>query len=367
MGNYLTTLANAIGGLLGGGQTVQPNAPLSASGGPVQATAPAQPPPAGASSSPAGGPPSAPSGGFMQGAENFLGSPLTQGALASYFSAIGSPRKAGLGGMLSRGGLSGLSAYDTAEEAQQKAALQAAQLPQMQAQTAATQAQTQLTQAQALQLAGIKQQNQQTAAALNAASASMPPAQKQAAVTIANMIANSTNKAYDPTELLAAIYTDPAKAQEAVANTALANARTSAIPSEIAKNQATASEAAANTAAIPTKTAIEQEKADAAKAKAATAPAVKTNSLTNLKTLQSLYTAQYGGISGVLESGAAKTIGRPGRPSFGQFAVTSGYDPTSGQALGLAPSGMTWRFDPVQNRAETIDATGKVTGYFVPS
>ena len=241
MGSYLTTLANAIGGLLnGGGQTVQPIPPLSPSGGPVPGALPAQTPPAGAvPSPPAGGSPSS-GGGFMQGVGNFLGSPLTQAALSGYFGAIGSPRKAGLGGMISRGGLSGLSAYDAAQEAQQKAALQSAQIPQVQASTAQTQANTQLTQAQAGQIAGIKQHNSQVAAALMSASSTMQPAQKQAATTIANMIANDTSKAYDPTQLLNAIYTDPVKAQEAIANTNLATARAGAIPSEIAKNTAAA-------------------------------------------------------------------------------------------------------------------------------
>ena len=350
MGSYLATLANAIGGLFnGGGQTVQPIPPLSPSGGPVPGAPPAQTPPAGAvPSPPAGGSPSS-GGGFMQGVGNFLGSPLTQAALSGYFGAIGSPRKAGLGGMLSRGGLSGLSAYDAAQEAQQKAALQSAQIGQAQAGIPLTQAQTQLTQAQAGQIAGIKQHNSQVAAALMSASSTMQPAQKQAATTIANMIANDTSKAYDPTQLLNAIYTDPVKAQEAIANTNLATARAGAIPSEIAKNTAAANKDArdAATGGIKPRPMVEYDASGGSKVKyvspsdpnpdpgdSFTKPEKGpkgTDPLSNLTKARALYTATYG--SGVTKLGYELAGGTPA-PTFEDFARNQlGIDPNTGQRL----------------------------------
>lgn len=352
MVNYLTTLANAIGGLLsGGGQTVQPIPPLSPSGGPVPGALPAQTPPAGAvPSPPAGGSPSS-GGGFMQGVGNFLGSPLTQAALSGYFGAIGSPRKAGLGGMISRGGLSGLSAYDAAEEAQQKAALQSAQIGQAQAGIPLTQAQTQLTQAQAGQLAGIKQNNQNTAAAVRtwAMQPGRTPDQQQAGLLIANSISNNTNKAYDPTEVMTAILTDPVKAQEAIANTNLATARKGAIPSEIAKNTAAANKDAhdATTGGIKPRPMVEYDASGGSKVKyvspsdpnpdpgdSFTKPEKGpkgTDPLSNLTKARALYTATYG--SGVTKLGYELAGGTPA-PTFEDFARNQlGIDPNTGQRL----------------------------------
>lgn len=62
-----------------------------------------------------------------------LNNPGVQGLLATYFGAVSSPREAGLGGAIGRGGLSGLQAYSNAQQQQQmlpymQAELQAKQL-----------------------------------------------------------------------------------------------------------------------------------------------------------------------------------------------------------------------------------------------
>lgn len=71
------------------------------------------------STSPAAAPPS---GGFMQGASNFLGNPLTQAALSGYFNAIGQPKSLGPLAKVSAGGLGALGGYNQALKTQQEQA-----------------------------------------------------------------------------------------------------------------------------------------------------------------------------------------------------------------------------------------------------
>jgi len=73
---------------------------------------------------------------FSQGATNLLANPLVNAAAATYLGAIGTPRWEGLGGAISRGGLSGLGALNQAQMAQYQLPILQAQAQQAQAQMA---------------------------------------------------------------------------------------------------------------------------------------------------------------------------------------------------------------------------------------
>ncbi len=73
---------------------------------------------------------------------SLLSHPLVQGALATYFGAISSPRREGWGGAIGHGGLAGLGQYGQAQQLRQ-------QLPYLQARTAGEQAGAKLSGLQA--------------------------------------------------------------------------------------------------------------------------------------------------------------------------------------------------------------------------
>lgn len=81
-------------------------------------------------------------GGFMQGAANFLGNPLTQAALSGYFNAIGTPRLQGRGGMIANAGLGALQGFNTAETGQTKQQEEQIAMQKAQADLAAAQQQS---------------------------------------------------------------------------------------------------------------------------------------------------------------------------------------------------------------------------------
>lgn len=166
--DYLSTLGQAIMGNI-----------------PQQPQAPATPQQQGATPQ---------SGGFMQGATNFLSNPLTQGALGAYFGAIGAPRRSGLGGMLSQGGLTGLNAFNQAETGRTKQEQE--QLALQQAQLAAQQA------AQRQQVfSGLSPQQQQVATFPSLASF-----QQKAAIQEANKQSVAAFQAMHPNDQTAAAF-----------------------------------------------------------------------------------------------------------------------------------------------------------------
>jgi hypothetical protein len=116
--------------LSGGGQQVQALPPLSPSGqnAPNQPTMPTMQQPSGIA--------------------GVLANPAVQGALASYFAGISSPRQMGWGGAIGRAGLAGLGQYG-------QAAAQQAELPYRQAMTQKTMAEAQQEQAKAQALGNL--------------------------------------------------------------------------------------------------------------------------------------------------------------------------------------------------------------------
>lgn len=98
----------------------------------------------------------------------FFAHPAVQGALAAYLGAIGTPRSAGFGAALSRGGLAGLGAFGQAEQLEQKLPLERAQaleamqkIPLEQAQTSLAGARAKVANAQAGQYVPEPQLSQQ--------------------------------------------------------------------------------------------------------------------------------------------------------------------------------------------------------------
>jgi hypothetical protein len=66
-----------------------------------------------------------------------LSNPLIQGALSAYLGAVGSPKGEGLGHALMQGGLTGLGAFNQAQQQQMELPLKQAQLQQAQLQSRA--------------------------------------------------------------------------------------------------------------------------------------------------------------------------------------------------------------------------------------
>lgn len=213
MGNPLATFLTS---LVGGGQQQAP-----------QAQAPA---------------PSAQQGGLA----GLLSNPLTQGALAAYFGGVGA-RKGDWGEAISRGGLSGLSAFDNARQNQLKIPLQQAQIANLQGHGKLETAQTGLAQARTDQLGGIAEANKNTAMQILAMKPHMTSEQQQRADLLAGTIMNDTSKVYDPKEVVTSLFSEPLTEQKTQA--------------EIDNAKASAGRSTAETAAIPKKLAMEEGKA----------------------------------------------------------------------------------------------------------
>lgn len=200
---------------------------------------------------------------------SFLDNPKLQGALGAYFGAIGSPRRAGLGGMISRGGLGGLSAYSNAQQNQLKPYLTAAQVAQSQAQTGLAQANTGRATAQTQQITSIQQTNATNAANINTLvqQGKLTPTQAQRATAWANSVANDASKVHNINEGFEAIYKEPLEEQKIGAETAGKEAETSLVPlkaGEIkASTAASEASAGATTAKLPGE--LEKTKSDIAK------------------------------------------------------------------------------------------------------
>ena len=141
--------------------------------------------------------------------QTFIDNPWVQGALATYLGAIGSPRREGLGGAISHGGLAGLSAYQTARENLYKPYLLGAQIAHTQAQTAELGTKTGLEAAKTKQITGIAEGNATQAAQLRAAMPGMTPEQRQRAEMIANVTATDTSRTWKFEDSLKAVYGEP--------------------------------------------------------------------------------------------------------------------------------------------------------------
>ena len=143
-------------------------------------------------------PPTAPaSGGFMQGASNFLGNPLTQAALGGYFNAIGQPKSLGPLAKVSAGGLGALQGFNAAEARQQKTAEEQIQMQKAQADLAAAQQQSKV-------FGGLSPQQQQVAAY-----PSLATFQEKAAIQEANKQAVAAFQAGHPKDPAAAAFSLP--------------------------------------------------------------------------------------------------------------------------------------------------------------
>lgn len=179
LGTYLQTLAQAVLGQSATQPSPQPSVPQQ---------------PQGASSSPSTAPTS---GGFMQGASNFLGNPLTQAALSGYFNAIGQPKLAGPLAKVSAGGLGALQGFNTAEAAQSKTAEEQIAMQKAQADLAAGAQQQKV-------FSGLNPQQQQVAAY-----PSLATFQEKAAITEHNKQAVAAFQAGRPNDQGAAAFSMP--------------------------------------------------------------------------------------------------------------------------------------------------------------
>jgi hypothetical protein len=333
LGSYLQTLAAAITGQGQPAPQSQQISNLASAGFPgaqqMQQNAPAPQ-----------------SGGGLTG---FLGSPLTQAALQGYFSAAGSPRLAGLGGRISAGGLGALGGFNAAEANQAKQQQAQAALQGSQAKNQLTAAQAALAQGKAGQIAGVGEANAHLAAQIEAAKPTMTPTQQQRATIVANTIAADTSTPHTLSEAFTQIYQEPLKESQIQAQTAASTAagqksqaETAAIPSEEALRSAETNRANVEAATVPEKMALDTEKTE--KPAGTTKP---RDPLLNLNSLRTLYDKSYGGASGALASGWSEVTGGAGRPSFEQFAVSKGFDPSSGEKLPALPAaGWNYSLDP---------------------
>jgi hypothetical protein len=114
---------------------------------------------------------------------------MLQGLLSAYFSAAGAPRATGIGGALKAAGLGGLQAYDTARAAQYAPYKTLAELEKSGADVGKSRAEASLAYGKAQQLAGITQQNKDTATATrNYAKTITDPAYQKALLYQADII-----------------------------------------------------------------------------------------------------------------------------------------------------------------------------------
>jgi len=157
-------------GLAGGMTAPQPQQAAQTLQIPQQAALAAATP----QTTPAGTPPPAPATsaapspqGFGGKVEGFLENPLLQGALGAYLGTIGSPRRGGWGRALANGGITGLNAFNQAEEEKGKQPMEAAKLAESEAGTHKDLAIAALNEARQEQLKGDPQANAKLGQALS--------------------------------------------------------------------------------------------------------------------------------------------------------------------------------------------------------
>lgn len=126
-----------------------------------------------------------------------LDNPMLQGLLSAYLGAIGSPKSAGLGGALSRGGITGLSAYNQAKAAQFAPYKTLADVMKDVASTKESLAGAEEKGQEALQKKMIGDQNTKLADQIVAAAANQTdPVAKQGMLDSANMIRGNIEHPY---------------------------------------------------------------------------------------------------------------------------------------------------------------------------
>jgi len=186
-----------LGSALAGNAQQQPAAAPAAGGG---AATPASPYLQGAQVAAQQGTPQSASDIPIQ-KPGLLDNPYLQGALGAYFGAISSPRQLGWGGAIGRGGLGGLSAYESAKKAQYEPYMLRAQIQHLGAQTAAEQAKAGLDISKTGQISGIADHNTALAGQLRLAAQQpgMDPHVRDQYLANAAAIEGDKTKAWDPT------------------------------------------------------------------------------------------------------------------------------------------------------------------------
>ena len=304
-----------------------------------------------------GAPQATPTSPPQSGIGALLSSPVAQGALASYFAGISSPKQMGWGGAIGRGGLAGLGAYNQAEQTQAQRPLQQAQLGNLQSQGQLHQAEVGLKNVQTQNLAGISEANKKTAQQLIAMKPHLNPDQQQRADLLAGTIMNDTSKVYDPKEVVATLFTEPLQEQK--------------IQADIGRSGAEATRAKAETEAIPKKLAVDEGKLaedtryhtgelaargraiDVSEKKATTGGKPESPSMVakrgidTLKTLRGEFEASMNPISRM----------RYKPDDLATYVVGKGINPANGQPLPPLPE-KGWRYEYRDGEAKAIDPSG---------